>query len=146
MNDGLITGMLPENNTAFSIPVADAKVATLNTGNRRIWVYGKQRLQAFQPDGSQLIDQYLPELSAGDSATDLAIGFDSVWLAVGRNLYRFDEQGTLIKHSVFHNTIDSINFDSMKSQVLINTPRYVFVLDRNGHILKRIRTHLPNVA
>jgi hypothetical protein len=146
MSDGTITGTLPASAVPFSITVANAEVATLHSDKQHIWVYGKQRLQAFSPDGNRLIDQHLPELPADYTAADLGVGFERVWLAIGRSLYQFDEQGRLVKHRVFHNTIRAIHFDTMKSQILVTTTSYVFVLDSTGHELKRIRTHLPNIA
>jgi hypothetical protein len=146
MNDGIITGKLPESATPFSITVANAEVATLSSGKQHIWVYGKQRLQAFHPDGSRLIDQHLPDLPADNVASDLGVGYERVWLAIGHRLYQFNDHGQLVKQRTFHNTIRSIHFDTMKSQILVTTAGYVFVLDSMGHELKRIRTHLPNIA
>jgi hypothetical protein len=146
MSDGTVSGTLPESDISFSIDVADAEVATLNTGKGHIWVYGNQRLQSYHPDGSQLIDQYHPDLPANNSAADLGVGYNSVWLAINRTLYQFDEDGILIKRRVFRTSIRAIHFDIKKSQILVTTPKYVFVLDSEGHQLKKIRTHLPNIA
>ncbi len=146
MNDGQLTGRLPESEKAFSISVAYAEVATLSSRSGNIWVYGKQRLQAYNPDGNRLIDQHHPNLPTGNSATDLGVGYDSVWLAIGRTLYRFNEQGELIKRRVFRTPINEIHFDVKKSQILVVTPSYVFILDSKGQELKRIRTRLPHIA
>lgn len=130
----------------FSLKVADAEAATLSTDKGHIWVYGKQRLRAYHSDGSPLIDQHYPDLPTTSAVVDLGVGYDSVWLAMGRSLYRFDEKGHLLKRRAFHTDIKAIHFDIKKSQILVITPKYVFVLDSTGHQLKKIRTHLPNIA
>ncbi|MBN1379694.1 MAG: hypothetical protein JXA04_10725 [Gammaproteobacteria bacterium] len=129
-----------------SYPVADSEVAALSAGRQHIWIYGDQRIQVFSSDGSQLIDHYLPDSPTNHSAADLSFGFDSVWLAIGRSVYQFDEQGKLIKRRVFHNTVHAIHFDNLKSQILVTTASHVIILDRKGQELKRLRTHLPNIA
>lgn len=146
MNDGRLTDRLPDSEQAISIDLAYAEVATLNSIDGQIWVYGKQRLQAYNPDGNRLIDQHYPNLPAGNSASDLAVGYDSVWLAIGRTLYRFDEEGRLIKRRSIGALIQSIHFDIKESCILIETPSQVVILNREGEEVKRIRIRLPNIA
>jgi hypothetical protein len=63
MNEGVLSGNLPRLDQSVSFEVADAEVATLNSGKGHIWIYGNKRLRAYQvDDGSRLIDQHHPDL------------------------------------------------------------------------------------
>lgn len=130
----------------FEIATNDAEAVTYNSNSRHIWIYGKQRLQAFQPDGSQVVDRLYPELPPSNSKAAMLAEGEKLWLVIDRSLYQFDHDGSLIKQRSFRDTIHAIHFDSRLSQILIATDKYVIVLDAQGKEVDRIRTRLSNIA
>lgn len=124
----------------------EADAVTFNTSSNHIWTYGKQRLQAFHTDGSQLVDRMYPQLPAKHSASELLAQGKNIWLVIGRVLYHFDNQGGLLKQQGFREDIKAIHYDVKRSELLVTTAEYVFVLDSNGKRIDRIRTRLANIA
>ena len=143
-----IAGSIWQSNdfAALGIVAEEADAVTFNTSSNHIWTYGKQRLQAFHTDGSQLVDRVYPELPAKHSASELLAQGKNIWLVIGRVLYHFDNQGGLLKQQGFREDIKAIHYDVKRSELLVITPEYVFVLDSNGKRIDRIRTRLSNLA
>lgn len=145
-NDGVITATTAHGTTAFEIAAEGAEAVTFNAARGHIWVYGRQRLQVYHTDGRRLVDRRLPELPSSRAPVDILVGGQTTWLAVGEQLYRFNEQGRLLARRRFRSAIHALSFDAGKSQVLVATLRYVIVLDDEGREVERIRTRLPNIA
>lgn len=132
--------------SVFEIMADEAEALTFSAKDKHLWIYGKQRLQAFRPDGQTVLDRRFPQLPATHHAVDMLVGNDTVWLAIGNELYRFNLQGQLTAERRFRDRIHAIHYDAKKSQVMVTTPRHVIVLDTQGRQVDKIRTRLPHVA
>lgn len=132
--------------SVYEIMAEDAEALTFSAKDRQLWIYGKQRLKAFHRDGRTLLDRKFPQLPSVPHAVDMLVDNDMVWLAIANELYRINIKGQLVAERRFHDRIHALHFDPKKSQILVVTPRYVIVLNRQGRQIDKIRTRLPNIA
>lgn len=130
----------------FELSSYDAEAVAFNPHSNHIWIYGKQRLQAFQSNGNQVVDRLYPELPNMQTTVELLAEGERLWLVIGRVLYQFDITGALIQQRGFHKAIDAIHYDVKRAQLLIATPDYVIVLDRDGREIERVKVRLANIA
>lgn len=154
----ILTGILiysPENVAASPAnPQLPYQLGTLH-GDRMVvigkhgqmtWIYQDRKLRAYDRTGKRVVDQLHVTLPKSERAIAMLAQGDTLWLAVGKQLVKFDADGQILTQRFFHKGIHSLSYDLKRSQLLVATPRQVFVLDLNGREVERIRVSLPYIA
>lgn len=147
MNKGVMTAVHAhaDGKTAIALDGTDAEIAAINSESQ-IWVYGKQRLQAYTAEGDQVLNLHYPDLPSDRSPSNLLATDNTVWLTIGHVIYLFDADGQLLHRRNFAKSIRSIHYDVKNSELLVTSGKYVFVLDTEGSEVDRIKIRLGNLA
>lgn len=114
--------------------------------DRLTWIYQDRRLRAYDRAGKRVVDQLHVTLPKGERAIAMLAQGNALWLAVGKQLVKFDSDGQVLTQRFFYKDIHSLSYDLKRSQLLVATPRQVFVLDLNGREVERIHVSLPYIA
>lgn len=122
------------------------RMVVLSKHSQLTWVYQDRRLRAYDLTGKRVVDQLHVTLPKGEKAIAMLAHKDALWLAVDKHLVKFDINGQVLTQRYFHKGIHSLSYDLKRSQLLVSTPRQVFILDLNGREIERIRVLLPYIA
>lgn len=114
--------------------------------NQLTWIYQDRRLRAYDQSGKRVVDQLHVTLPKGEKAIAMLAHSEALWIAVGKQLVKFDTNGQILTQRYFHKGIHSLSYDLKRAQLLVATPRQVFILDLNGREVERIRVSLPYIA
>jgi RHS repeat-associated protein len=135
--DGTILFEIPDAKGIDSVAVDDAK--------GRVWTYGDQRLKAYSANGVLEISRQISSLPRKDTPVDMLADGAGLWLAIGKDLFRFDSQAILKKTIRFQQPIRTLTLDSKRDRLWVAVPGRVFILDSAGRDLKQFYTHFLNI-
>lgn len=124
----------------------DRMVVVSGKHNQLTWIYQDRRLRAYDRTGNRVVDQLHVTLPKGEKAIAMLAHNETLWLAVDKQLVKFDSTGQILTQRYFHKGIHSLSYDLKRSQLLVATPRQVFILDLNGREIERIRVLMPYIA
>jgi hypothetical protein len=134
----------------FEIPDANGVdgVAVDNSHNR-VWTWGEQRLKAYSANGVIQINQLHSTLPRKGRPVDMLADSAGVWLAIDKELFRFDSDGKLRKSLRFKREISTLTLDTTRNRLWLAVPGMVFILDSEGRDLApspaaRVITPLAN--
>ena len=122
------------------------RMVVANPGDNLTWVYHDRRLRAYNSSGERVVDRLHLTLPKNQVAVALLANESAIWLAVDRQLVKFDMTGQIILQKYFSKSIHGLAYDVKSAQLLVSTPKQVFVLDHDGEEIDRIRMILPYVA
>lgn len=122
------------------------RMVVVGKRDRLTWIYQDRTLRAYDRNGKRVVNQLHVTLPKGESAIAMLAHGDALWLAVGKQLVKFDADGQILTQRFFHKNIHSLSYDLKQSQLLVATPRQVFVLDLNGREVERIRVSPSYIA
>lgn len=126
----------------FEIPDAKGvEGVAVDNANGQVWTYGDERLKAYSANGVIEINERHASLPNKDKPVDMLADSEGVWLAIDKELFRFDTQGKLQKSIRFKHKISTLTLDTMRNRLWLAVPGTVFILDSQGRDLKRFRTH-----
>ena len=122
------------------------RMIVANPGDQRTWVYHDRRLRAYDKSGKRVVDRLHITLPKNQVAVALLANENAIWLAVDRQLIKFDMDGQIILQKYFNKSIHGLAYDVKSAQLLVSTTKQVFVLDHEGEEIDRIRMILPYIA
>ncbi|HEY3487024.1 MAG TPA: hypothetical protein VGL10_03065, partial [Gammaproteobacteria bacterium] len=125
----------------FEIP--DAKgidSVAIDSSNSRVWTWGNQRLKAYSANGLLQINERHHSLPDNGKPVDMLADTTGVWLAIDKELFRFDTQGKLKKSLKFKQDIRTLTLDTQRNRLWVAVPGKVFILDSAGRDLKDFHT------
>ncbi|HEX7028405.1 MAG TPA: hypothetical protein VF268_14285 [Gammaproteobacteria bacterium] len=122
------------------------RMVVISKHNQLTWIYQDRRLRAYDKTGNRVVDQLHVTLPKGEKAIAMLVHNEAIWLAVDKQLVKFDSNGQILTQRYFHKGIHSLSYDLKRSQLLVATPRQVFILDLNGREIERIRVSMPYIA
>lgn len=122
------------------------RMVVVSKHDQLTWIYQERRLRAYDRFGKRVVDQLHITLPKGEKAIAMLAHGEALWLAVDRQLVKFDTNGQILTQRYFHKGIHSLSYDLKRAQLLVATPRQVFILDLDGREVERIRVKLPYIA
>ncbi|HEX7026767.1 MAG TPA: Ig-like domain-containing protein, partial [Gammaproteobacteria bacterium] len=135
----------------FEIPEAGGvEGIAVDDDNGRVWTFGDDKhqrwLKAYDGDGHLQVDVSTPQIHKQTRLGEMLADADGVWLAAGRDLYRYDMQGQLQKHMRFRRDVTAMTLDSERAHLWVAVADHVFIVDRNGEDVDRFWTLLPLIT
>lgn len=102
-----------------------------------VWGYKRGNLSAYDNAGKLLFSSAVPQTAAASSHIALTVNTVSghVWLAVGRKLYHFNDQGQLLKTLALEDEAQDLSFDPHSGRLWVATETTVKALDANGALV-----------
>lgn len=122
------------------------RMVVVSKHDQLTWIYQDRKLRAYDRTGKRVVDQLHVTLPKGERAIAMLVHEDALWLAVDKQLVKFDTSGQILTQRFFYKGIHSLSYDLKRSQLLVATPRQIFILDLNGREIERIRVSLPYIA
>lgn len=116
----------------------DALAIDTESGN--VWAYGQKEIRAYTRDGSRFLSQSMPASTHGGTPTGMALDSRAhrLWIALGRNLYRYDAAAQLQATLTFARDITALSLDRRRGQVWVASQGELSALDANGTRLFRL--------
>lgn len=122
------------------------RMVVVSKHDQLTWIYQDRQLKAYDRTGKRVVDQLHVTLPKGERAIAMLAYQGALWLAVDKQLVKFNATGQILTQRYFYKGIHSLSYDLKRSQLLVATPRQVFILDLNGREVERIRVSLPYIA
>jgi hypothetical protein len=112
----------------------------VNDYNGDIWAYGHRRLLGFDRAGALRFDVETPVPMHGGDPADLVVdgGAGTLWLAIKRDLYRYDLQGNLRQALVLPRNIVAATLDRDRSILWVAQEQQLRLYDADGALTKTV--------
>jgi len=106
----------------------------VNDYNGDVWAYGNRRLLGFDRSGTLRTDVETPVPIHGGDPADLIVdgGSGTLWLAIKRDLYRYDLQGALRQTLVLPRNIVAATLDRDRSTLWVAQDQQLRIYDPDG--------------
>ena len=128
------------------LPLVEA--LAVNQHHNQVWVYGHSRLWAFDSQGRQLVNKWLPREIHGDRLDGMVVDGQAgnLWIGFDRRLYRLDLTGKLEAKFDLHRGIKGLALDTTRSHLWVAEHGQLAVLDKDGSALFTLPQELPPQA
>lgn len=122
------------------------RMIVANPGDQLTWIYSDRSIRAYDREGKRVVNRLHLTLPKGQTPVAMLANEQALWLAIDNQLIKFDLNGEMLLQKYFQKSIYSLSYDMKRSQLLVSTPRQVFILDHDGREIERIRATLPFIA
>lgn len=134
-SNGLLNVATDSGELRFEIPQSSALAAVaVNDVTGDVWAYGNKELLAWSRLGQPLVRVATPPSTHGGDPVDLVVDArgNNLWMAVKRDLYRFDPQGQLRSTLTSGREIVALSMDRNRSRLWLATTSELHAYDLNG--------------
>lgn len=132
---------------------SETRALVVDELNGRVWAYGNGALNAFGLGGRRLLDIPVPVNEREDEGQDddceaesaacavlvLDPADSSVWLAVGKSLYRYSPEGDREVSRTFSHPVRALALESLQSRLWVGSSKTLTAHDRSGNEVASIR-------
>lgn len=140
-SNGLLNVATDEGAIRFELRQADGFTGlAVNDINGEVWAYGSKALQQFSRRGLPLRAVGTEPTTHGGDPADLAVDAvaGNLWLAIKRDLYRFDLQGRLEQAIVLPQDTVGLSLDRAHSRLWVALSRELHAYDLDGQGVVRV--------
>lgn len=112
----------------------------VNDYNGDVWSYGARRLRGFDRTGVLLVDVETPVPIHGGDPAELVVdgGSGNLWLAIKRELYRYDLQGNLRQTLTLPRSIVAATLDRDRSILWVAQDQQLRLYDADGALVRSV--------
>lgn len=125
----------------FEIPqTLGVSAVAVNDFNGEPWAYGNKRLLGFSRSGSPRVDVETPAPIHGGDPAELVVDGNAgtLWLAIKRDLYRYDLQGNLKQTLILPRNVVAATLDRDRSVLWVAQEQQLRLYDAEGVAEKTI--------
>ena len=117
------------------LPLVEA--LAVDQRNDHVWVYSHRHLWAFDSQGLQLVNEWLPGEIGGDVPAGMVVDGQAgnLWIGVDTRLYRLDLTGKVLATLNLRRGVEGLAFDPSRSHLWVAERRQLVVLDKLGTTL-----------